>query len=201
MYRAAGLAAIAGILSLSAAQAQAPAAPAAPPATTITDLSPVTDAMLANPDPADWLDVAPHARQLGLQPARGDRPPQRRSASARLDRGRSPTAIRKARRSCTTASCIFPNPIDITQAFDAATGDFIWEYGRSVPEDVGEYFPRRWNESQSRDLRQPDSRQRRRRLRLRARTRAPASSFGRRSSSTTARARRTARGRSSRTAR
>ncbi len=54
MYRAAGLAAIVGVLSLSTAHAQPPAPPAVPPATTITDLSPVTDAMLANPDPADW---------------------------------------------------------------------------------------------------------------------------------------------------
>jgi alcohol dehydrogenase (cytochrome c) len=35
----------------------------------------------------------------------------------------------------------FPNPFDITQALDAATGDLLWEYRRPVPEDVGEYFP------------------------------------------------------------
>ena len=35
----------------------------------------------------------------------------------------------------------FPNPNDITQALDAATGDLLWEYRRRVPEDVGEYLP------------------------------------------------------------
>jgi alcohol dehydrogenase (cytochrome c) len=35
----------------------------------------------------------------------------------------------------------FPNPNDITQAIDAATGDLIWEYRRGVPEDAGQYFP------------------------------------------------------------
>ena len=37
------------------------------------------------PTPADWLDVAAHARQLGLQPARPDQPAQRRAAQARVD--------------------------------------------------------------------------------------------------------------------
>ncbi|MGW8370395.1 MAG: outer membrane protein assembly factor BamB family protein, partial [Gammaproteobacteria bacterium] len=35
----------------------------------------------------------------------------------------------------------FPNPNDITQAINAATGDLIWEYRRGVPDDVGDYFP------------------------------------------------------------
>jgi alcohol dehydrogenase (cytochrome c) len=35
----------------------------------------------------------------------------------------------------------FPNPFDVTQAFDAATGDLRWEYRRRVPEDAGQYFP------------------------------------------------------------
>ena len=35
----------------------------------------------------------------------------------------------------------FPNPSDLVQAFDAATGDELWEYRRSLPSDLGEYFP------------------------------------------------------------
>ena len=34
----------------------------------------------------------------------------------------------------------FPNPRDVIQALDAASGDLIWEYRRSLPEDVDEYF-------------------------------------------------------------
>ena len=32
-------------------------------------LTPVTDAMLRNPSPGDWLHVAAHLRRLGSQPA------------------------------------------------------------------------------------------------------------------------------------
>jgi alcohol dehydrogenase (cytochrome c) len=35
----------------------------------------------------------------------------------------------------------FPNPSDFVQAFDAATGDLIWEYRRTLPSDLGDYFP------------------------------------------------------------
>ena len=36
-----------------------------------------------------------------------------------------------------------PNPSDITQAIDAVTGDFMWEYKRSEPDDVGKFSRRR----------------------------------------------------------
>ncbi len=32
-----------------------------------------------------------------------------------------------------------PNPGDVIQAIDAATGDLVWEYRRDNPEDVTEY--------------------------------------------------------------
>ena len=35
----------------------------------------------------------------------------------------------------------FPNPSDLVQALDAATGDLLWEYRRSLPADLAEYFP------------------------------------------------------------
>jgi alcohol dehydrogenase (cytochrome c) len=35
----------------------------------------------------------------------------------------------------------FPSPSDFVQAFDAASGDPIWEYRRSLPDDLGDYFP------------------------------------------------------------
>ena len=35
----------------------------------------------------------------------------------------------------------FPNPNDITQAIDAATGDLIWEYRRPVQDDNNDYIP------------------------------------------------------------
>jgi alcohol dehydrogenase (cytochrome c) len=35
----------------------------------------------------------------------------------------------------------FPNPSDLVQALEAATGDLLWEYRRPLPGDLGEYFP------------------------------------------------------------
>jgi len=33
----------------------------------------------------------------------------------------------------------FPNPGDVTQAFVATTGEFLWEYRRAMPSDVGQF--------------------------------------------------------------
>src|SRR5690606_19898699 len=35
----------------------------------------------------------------------------------------------------------FPNPEDIIQAFDAATGDLLWEFRGEIPDDIGDYLP------------------------------------------------------------
>src|SRR5690606_3200445 len=35
----------------------------------------------------------------------------------------------------------FPAPNDLTQAFDARTGDLLWEYRRPVQPDANEYIP------------------------------------------------------------
>ena len=32
-----------------------------------------------------------------------------------------------------------PNPNDVIQALDAATGDLIWEHRRQVPDDIADY--------------------------------------------------------------
>ena len=44
----------------------------------VQTFTPVTDAVLQDPDPAVLADVAPDARQLGLQPAGPDHPRERR---------------------------------------------------------------------------------------------------------------------------
>ena len=53
------------------------------PAAAQRALTPVTDAMLRNPDPAGLADVAAHPEQLGIQPARSDRSRQRRAHRTR----------------------------------------------------------------------------------------------------------------------
>ena len=39
------------------------------------------------------------------------------------------------------AACMYlPNPSDLVQAINAATGDLIWEYKRKLPEDVNKFL-------------------------------------------------------------
>ena len=97
-----------GAAGQGAGRGGAPAAPAAPatpptPQGPFVTFRPVTDAMLQNPSRRRLADVAAHARHLGLQSARADRPQQRRRAARWCGRARSARACRKARRSSTTA--------------------------------------------------------------------------------------------------
>jgi alcohol dehydrogenase (cytochrome c) len=106
----------------------------------IDQLKPVTDAMLANPDPADWLMWRRTLNNWGYSPLK-------EIAASNVKQLRlvwtRPLAAGDQEGTALVHDGIlyFPNPNDITQAFDAVTGEFIWEYRRGVPEDVGQYFP------------------------------------------------------------
>jgi alcohol dehydrogenase (cytochrome c) len=113
-----------------------PYAPAQPDATFV----PVTDAMLQNPDPADWLMWRRTLNNWGYSPL--DQINRRNVGQLQLvwTRALAP-GDQEGTPLVYDGVLYFPNPNDITQALDAATGDLIWEYRRGVPEDVGEYFP------------------------------------------------------------
>jgi alcohol dehydrogenase (cytochrome c) len=106
----------------------------------IDQIKPVTDAMLANPDPADWLMWRRTLNNWGYSPLKEITPSNVKQLRLVWTR---PLAAGDQEGTALVHDGIlyFPNPNDITQAFDAVTGDFIWEYRRSVPEDVGNYFP------------------------------------------------------------
>ncbi|HEX6997883.1 MAG TPA: PQQ-binding-like beta-propeller repeat protein [Gammaproteobacteria bacterium] len=117
-----------------------PVAPDSPAAARLRDFVPVTDEMLRNPDPADWLMWRRTLDSWGYSPL--DQINRRNVSQLRLvwtrtlapgDQEGTPLVY--------DGVMYFPNPNDITQALDAATGDLIWEYRRRVPDDVGEYFP------------------------------------------------------------
>ncbi len=105
-----------------------------------SDFVPVTDAMLQDPDPADWLMWRRTLDSWGYSPLDGI---DRNNVNelqlvwtrplADGDQEGTPLVYRGV--------MYFPNPADITQAIDAASGDLIWEYNRGMPDDVGEYFP------------------------------------------------------------
>ena len=49
-------------------------------------------------------------------------------------------ATSRCDRSCAAAVMFMPNPRDIIQALDAASGDLLWQHTRPRPDDLGEYM-------------------------------------------------------------
>src|SRR5688572_24895860 len=133
MTRVAGLVAALGAVALPLAHSDAQE--------TITRLSPVTDAMLANPPAADWLMWRRTLNSWGYSPL--DEIDTRNVAQLKLvwTRPLSDGGYQEGTPLVHDGILFFPNPGDVTQALDAATGEILWEHRRKVPEDVGQYFP------------------------------------------------------------
>ncbi len=103
-------------------------------------LRPVTDAMLQNPEPGEWLSWRRTLNHWGYSPL--TQIDKRNVAQLRLVWTR-PLAqgVQEGTPLVHDGVLFFPNPNDVTQAIDAATGDLIWEYRRPVQEDNAEYIP------------------------------------------------------------
>ena len=105
------------------------------------DFVPVTDAMLKNPDPADWLMWRRTYDSWGYSPL--DQIDRRTVGkltlawSIDLAPGPSQEGIPLVH----NGVMYYPEPMDVIRAMDAATGRMIWEYKRPLPEDVGKFVP------------------------------------------------------------
>jgi alcohol dehydrogenase (cytochrome c) len=101
---------------------------------------PVTDAMLQNPDPADWLMWRRTLDHWGHSPL--DQVNRRNVNNLRLVWTRPLTqGVQEGTPLVYDGIMYFPNPNDFTQAFNAATGDLLWEYRRPVQSDNSDYIP------------------------------------------------------------
>ena len=96
---------------------------------------PVTDAMLEDPDPADWLSWRRTTNGHGYSPL--DQITAENVGTMRLVWTR---ALREGPQSGTPLAydgvLYMPNPTDVTQAIDAATGDLLWEHVRPVAPEL-----------------------------------------------------------------
>ena len=103
------------------------------------DFVPVTDATLEDPDPANWMMWRRTLDSWGYSPL--DQIDRDNVRELRLVWSR-PLAdgIQEGTPLVYEGVMFFPNPNDITQAMDAATGDLIWEYARDLPPDLGDIF-------------------------------------------------------------
>jgi PQQ-dependent dehydrogenase (methanol/ethanol family) len=101
---------------------------------------PVTDAMIENPDPANWLMWRRTQNSWGYSPLK--QIDKRNVGRLQLvwTRGIGP-GVQEGTPLVYNGMMYFPHPSDLVQAMDAATGDIKWEYRRKLPEDLGKFFP------------------------------------------------------------
>ena len=100
-------------------------------------VAPVTDAVLQNPAPEDWLmwrrtldgwGYSP-LDQISSENVDGLRMVWTRGLGRGSQQG-TPLAY--------DGVLYMPNPRDVIQAIDAVSGDLVWEHRREVPENVGD---------------------------------------------------------------
>ena len=121
-------------LLLAVAATPAPSALAqAPP-----EFVPVTDAMLQAPAPDDWLMWRRTLDGWGYSPL--DQIDRDNVGDLRMvwSRALSPGGRQQGTPLVYDGVLYMPNPSDVIQAIDAATGDLLWEYRRDLPDDACE---------------------------------------------------------------
>jgi len=101
---------------------------------------PVTDEMLQNPAPADWLMWRRTLNSWGYSPLDQINRSNVRNLKMVWTRGMGP-GVQEATPLVYRGVIYLPNPSDLIQAMDAASGDLIWEYKREWKEDVTKILP------------------------------------------------------------
>jgi PQQ-dependent dehydrogenase (methanol/ethanol family) len=113
----------AGLLSTLSVTAQLPA------------FVPVTDQMLQNPDPADWLMWRRTLNSWGYSPLDQINKSNVNRLKMVWSRGVGP-GIQEATPLVYRGVMYLPHPSDFIEAMNAATGEVLWEYKRTWPEEV-----------------------------------------------------------------
>ena len=102
------------------------------------EFTPVTDAMLQDPAPGDWLMWRRTLDGWGYSPL--DQIDRGNVGELRMVWSRALTAGNQQGTPLVYGGVMYmPNPRDVIQAIDAVTGDLLWEYRRPRPDDLEEY--------------------------------------------------------------
>ena len=104
-----------------------------------TLITPVTDAMLQNPDPADWLMWRRTLDSWGYSPLNQIDRANVDALSLVWSRPLS-EGVQEGTPLVYDGVMYMPNPRDVVQAIDAATGDLLWEYRRQYADDLEPFF-------------------------------------------------------------
>ncbi len=102
-------------------------------------VSPVSDANLVNPPPQDWLMWRRTLDSWGYSPLQQINGGNVSQLQLVWTRGLEP-GPQEGTPLVHDGVLYFPNPRDIIQALDAATGDLIWEHRRPQPADIEQYI-------------------------------------------------------------
>ena len=103
------------------------------------EVAPVTDAMLQDPDPDDWLMWRRTLDSWGYSPL--DEIDRRNVDELRMVWTRALSRGRQQGTPLVYGGVMYmPNPRDVIQAIDAVTGDLLWEHRRERPEDLEEFI-------------------------------------------------------------
>ena len=100
---------------------------------------PVTDAILQNPDPADWLMWRRTLNSWGFSPLTQINRANVKNLRMVWTRGMGP-GIQEATPLIYKGVMYLPNPSDYVQAIKADSGDLIWEYKRQLPSDLNKFL-------------------------------------------------------------
>ena len=109
------------------------------PAQSSSRFAPVTDEVLQDPDAADWLMWRRTLDGWGYSPL--DQIDRDNVGDLRMvwSRALAP-GLQQGTPLVHDGVMYMPNPRDVIQALDGASGDLLWEYRRSLPEDVDEFL-------------------------------------------------------------
>ena len=105
----------------------------------VETFTPVTDAVLQNPAPADWLMWRRTLDGWGYSPL--DQIDRENVDALRMvwSRALGP-GLQQGTPLVYNGMMYMPNPRDVIQAIDAVTGDLKWEYRRDLPDDLADYL-------------------------------------------------------------
>jgi PQQ-dependent dehydrogenase (methanol/ethanol family) len=104
------------------------------------EITPVSDAALLNPPPEDWLMWRRTLDSWGYSPLRQIDGANVNQLQLVWTRGLEPGGPQEGTPLVHDGVLYFPNPRDIIQAFDAATGDLLWEHRRQFPADIEKFI-------------------------------------------------------------
>ena len=124
------------VLTVAVASLTGPPAAHAQP---LSNFVPVTDAVLQDPAPDDWLMWRRTLDSWGYSPLDQIDRDNVEAIQMVWTRALGP-GLQQGTPLVYNGVLYMPNPRDVIQAIDAVTGDLLWEYRRDRQDDLGEYL-------------------------------------------------------------